>query len=506
MERARSPPPPPGSAALRADMVAKLKRAASLPRMKDGRRPPMPMHAEGVSEGERVTPHSTDPDVERRRAAHALGHEPDTETEGESGTVSEPTPNVGMGFAYGRTDSMRTVRPSDHSGDGGSSVDTGLKRSATTAGKIESQGGLHFPSQEDGEDAPTEPGPASTTTASPPPTPRKRTRSRSRSRSLERKKIAQQLKQMQEEDSQISSTDDQVPPIPRSGPEAIGPHSPFGFGTPTVAPYEPSRAQSPTQFDGFAAAAAARNAVRTPPPLAILQQQYQARSRSPTPNLLGSPMYQIPLPLSPASPSMPVTGLPTLDNIRDRLGDRLGANIFRSNSAAARILQQGQADEHQIPLPPSRVNTPAAMSSRAGTPGPALGRSNTTGGLMGMSQAGAGAGDRNAARRELFKKIGGRVEKDRGAGDGDQTSGAEDTVLMNGRVTPFGTMRAMTPGMRSPTPGAGVRVQTPTPRAQTPGGADDGGTSSAPGTPTPGKSRRRSHGRRKSRSSGVNAV
>ncbi|QRV79273.1 Sec7 guanine nucleotide exchange factor [Ceratobasidium sp. AG-Ba] len=512
-------------------MVAKLKRAASLPRMKDGRRPPMPMHAEGVSEGERVTPHSTDPDVERRRAAHALGHEPDTETEGESGTVSEPMRSVGMGFAYGRTDSMHTVRPSDHhqkpkpENGGGSGSGSGLQRSATTGGKIESQSMLRFPTEEDGEDdrpgqeqtvSHLEPGleTAPTPTAPPASSPRKRTRSRSRSRSLERKKIAQQLKLQQEEDAQMSSsTDDQVPPVPLPGPDTIGVYSSLGYMSPTMPgalPYTPSRAQSPTQFDGFAAAAAARKAARTPPPLALLQQ-IQARSRSPTPNLLGSPIFQMPpLPLSPTSPALPASGLPTLDNIRDRLGDRLGANLFRSNSAAARILQQGGvvgAEEHQIPLPPSRVNTPAAMSSRAGTPGPGLGRSNTTGNLMGMgmSPGGAGIGDRNAARQALFKKIGGRVENNRGGGgDGDQTSGAEDTVLMNGRSTPFrtGTPGAGMGGMRSPTPGGG-RVQTPTPRAQTPGGVDDGGTSSVPGTPTPGRSRRRSHGRRKSRSSGV---
>ncbi|KZS98240.1 hypothetical protein SISNIDRAFT_492609 [Sistotremastrum niveocremeum HHB9708] len=43
------------AADVRADAVAKLKRAASLPRMKDGRRPAMAMHREGVgvSEGER---------------------------------------------------------------------------------------------------------------------------------------------------------------------------------------------------------------------------------------------------------------------------------------------------------------------------------------------------------------------------------------------------------------------------------------------------------------------
>lgn len=37
----------------RMQAVAKLKRAASLPRMKDGRRPPIAMHTDGVSEGER---------------------------------------------------------------------------------------------------------------------------------------------------------------------------------------------------------------------------------------------------------------------------------------------------------------------------------------------------------------------------------------------------------------------------------------------------------------------
>ncbi|THH29195.1 hypothetical protein EUX98_g4997 [Antrodiella citrinella] len=42
---------PPSVAEQRATAVAKLKRAASLPRMKDGRRPPM--HVEAVSEGER---------------------------------------------------------------------------------------------------------------------------------------------------------------------------------------------------------------------------------------------------------------------------------------------------------------------------------------------------------------------------------------------------------------------------------------------------------------------
>ncbi|CAE6532375.1 unnamed protein product [Rhizoctonia solani] len=520
MDRARSPPPPPGSAALRADMVAKIRRAASLPRMKDGRRPPMPMHVEGVSEGERVIPHSEDPEVERRRAAHAVGHEPDTETEGESGTVSEPTPNVGV---YGRTDSLRTIRPNDTPKEPPA---TGLQRSATTGGKIESQKSTipmpKSPGTDDGdytEDDPavaavgsntrppplvipsTNEHPVPQIAPAPPPRKRTRSRSRSRSRSLERKRIAQQLKLMEEEAQMSSSTDDQIPPIPDPGPDALGPYSPLAYATPmsmTPHPLPASRAQSPAME--LVMAAAMRNAARTPP-LAMLQQQIQARavSRSPTPNMLGSPIFHTPM--SPTTPMLLNPGVPSLDHIRDRLG----ANLFRSKSAAERM-QQG--DEHHIPLPPSRVNTPSALS-RANTPGPGLGRSNTTGNLIGPT---APAGDRNAVRQAMLRKIGGRVEKDRG--DGDQTSGAEDTVLMHGRVTPFGG-RPITPGiangMRPNTPGNGARVNTPGVRSPTPGGrggaqTPDGGVSSNPGTPTPGKRNRRSHGRRKSRGGVVSVV
>ncbi|CAE6438258.1 hypothetical protein ACGC1H_007008 [Rhizoctonia solani] len=516
MDRARSPPPPPGSAALRADMVAKLKRAASLPRMKDGRRPPMPMHAEGVSEGERVITHSEDPQVERRRAAHAVGHEPDTETEGESGTVSEPTPNVG---AYGRTDSLRTIRPNDTPKEPSTS---GLQRSATTGGKIESQKSTipmpKSPATDDGdwtEDDPavaaivsntrpsqlvipsTNEQPVPQIAPAPPPRKRTRSRSRSRSRSLERKRIAQQLKLMEEEAQMSSSTDDQIPPIPDPGPDALGPYSPLAYATPmssmTPHPLPASRAQSPVME--LAMAAAMRNAARTPP-LAMLQQiQARAASRSPTPNLLGSPIFQTPM--TPTTPMMLASGVPlnpgvpTLDHIRDRLG----AQLFRSKSAAERM-QQG--DEHQVPLPPSRVNTPSALS-RANTPGPSLGRSNTTGNHIGPPVP---AGDRSVVRIAMLKMVDSRVNKDRA--DGDQTSGAEDTILMHGRATPFGG-RPITPGMangmRPHTPGNGVRANTPGVRSPTPGGrgTPDGGVPSTPGTPTQGKRNRRSHGKRKSR-------
>ncbi|KAJ7703117.1 hypothetical protein B0H17DRAFT_975117 [Mycena rosella] len=59
--------------------VAKLKRAASLPRMKDGRRPPM--HVEAVSEGEKVNT-----DDERKEELDT----PPSEPRVEDGTVPEP--------------------------------------------------------------------------------------------------------------------------------------------------------------------------------------------------------------------------------------------------------------------------------------------------------------------------------------------------------------------------------------------------------------------------------
>ncbi|KAI0360829.1 hypothetical protein OH77DRAFT_1446007 [Trametes cingulata] len=68
---------PSSAAEQRATAVAKLKRAASLPRMKDGRRPPM--HVEAVSEGERSN-------SEERRDAQAQ----DEAEQGPNGYPDEP--------------------------------------------------------------------------------------------------------------------------------------------------------------------------------------------------------------------------------------------------------------------------------------------------------------------------------------------------------------------------------------------------------------------------------
>ncbi|RPD63643.1 hypothetical protein L227DRAFT_357362 [Lentinus tigrinus ALCF2SS1-6] len=76
----------------RATAVAKLKRAASLPRMKDGRRPPM--HVEAVSEGERSQGEERNPGEERNdgeeRSGRSLSREGSSGRElGEEATANE---------------------------------------------------------------------------------------------------------------------------------------------------------------------------------------------------------------------------------------------------------------------------------------------------------------------------------------------------------------------------------------------------------------------------------
>jgi serine/arginine repetitive matrix protein 2 len=78
---------PSSIAEQRATAVAKLKRAASLPRMKDGRRPPM--HVEAVSEGERVDGEKLEEESAFESDSGKRGS-PDAPEVSESGGTSEP--------------------------------------------------------------------------------------------------------------------------------------------------------------------------------------------------------------------------------------------------------------------------------------------------------------------------------------------------------------------------------------------------------------------------------
>lgn len=88
------PGSPAAKAEQRAVLVAKLKRAASLPRMKDGRRPPM--HAEAVSESEKGPPETSEPttDGEDTNPQEPTSAEPQYHQDGpEQPTLEEPESN-----------------------------------------------------------------------------------------------------------------------------------------------------------------------------------------------------------------------------------------------------------------------------------------------------------------------------------------------------------------------------------------------------------------------------
>lgn len=81
---------PDVAAEQRANAVARLRRAASLPRMKDGRRPPVPMHGEagGVSEGE---PKQGEGKADEQTTGTTLEAETNTESAGNPPIAAIPT-------------------------------------------------------------------------------------------------------------------------------------------------------------------------------------------------------------------------------------------------------------------------------------------------------------------------------------------------------------------------------------------------------------------------------
>ena len=101
---------PPTVAEQRATAVARLKRAASLPRMKDGRRPPM--HVEAVSEGERVEK----PDEESARDSDEKPATPEA-TEGAQPEVDE---TVAVGG-----EAVTDTRDGERQGDGEDKAECG---------------------------------------------------------------------------------------------------------------------------------------------------------------------------------------------------------------------------------------------------------------------------------------------------------------------------------------------------------------------------------------------
>ncbi|EKM54123.1 uncharacterized protein PHACADRAFT_257745 [Phanerochaete carnosa HHB-10118-sp] len=290
-----------------------LKRAASLPRMKDGRRPPM--HVQAVSEGE--------------RAENDL---PDEESAPDSDEKPDASP--------GRTDVAERVDLATR---------TEAEPEAEQDEKVEEQPRQPRPEErledraeaidDKGGDVPPSDGPPER-----PSTPARKRRSRSRARSRGSKDLRNKPKTPPPVNNESSADEyvaEDVPPSP-----------------PVVSPI-------PSHFAAFPSAGLLRSAI------------------SPVPGMF-YPMT------SPSTPMMP----PTLDEIQK--------GLFRSNSVGAqRMMAMSKLTGEPIDMSLAQTVTP-------------LGRSNTV--------SGGERGERVAARRNLLRRLGERVEK----ADADQTSGTDD--------------------------------------------------------------------------------
>ncbi|KAG9018564.1 hypothetical protein FRB90_011393 [Tulasnella sp. 427] len=388
---------PPDDRQVRAFAVAKLKRAASLPRMRDGRR--LPMHGEAFSEGERATP-SPDPttvtvDDENNLTGeetvqnaknpyqdHAGQPPPQTAQESSNlNTSSDSTPATpATPIAHADHDNAAEIehhptpparhpaasskpllgrsppQPSPHPGpsslhlesndasanpDMEAEDDYDQEQNPQDSSLRSSAVGVH---QTESEDAEPESNPSRTTT----PTTaggssrRRKRRSRSRSRTRSKDLSREALGQSSGDESTTAATSLPPPPVPIS---------------PFLASVNPSPRLPPTL-----------NPQTPPPPRATAGRPFLPTPISP---FLGAST-------SPTSASP----LPSLDAIR--------AGLIRSNSATGRMmafhkLTGGTESPEPMSLPPSA---------------PGLSRSNTVTG-----------GERLAVRNMMFRTLGGRIKE-----------------------------------------------------------------------------------------------
>ncbi|KAI0268680.1 hypothetical protein BC834DRAFT_866706 [Gloeopeniophorella convolvens] len=310
----------------RAFAVAKLKRAASLPRMKDGRRPPM--HVEAVSEGERSqldrqerdAPGQMDDDSPMMSEAQAEDEVEVTPPQPEP--EPEPEPEVEAEHSEARADDPKT------------------------------------------EEEPIISPPATPLLPEETPTKsRRRSRSRSRGRSSKDFKGKARATQSPVPTNAAHSANDSSPD---EGPVLSAPQ-------PTVFTSPPLISPIPAHF--------------------ALLQHAQRFLASPEPGM----MYP--------GTSPPTPMIPTLQEIQR---EALQRGLFRSNSAAARLMALQQ-------LTSSDAFDPSFASPSA-TPPPLPGkifRNNTVSGS---------GGERSAARKVMMRQLGKRLKE----AEAEQTSGGED--------------------------------------------------------------------------------
>ncbi|KAI0063594.1 hypothetical protein BV25DRAFT_395576 [Artomyces pyxidatus] len=313
----------PTAAEQRAFAVAKLKRAASLPRMKDGRRPPM--HVEAVSEGEKSQLERNGDDAEGQQEDESQQEEDSfAVSDGQEGPDAEWVGESSVAVVERNEAKAEEVKPEE---------EPPISPSATP-----------LPS----EDAATK-------------SSRRRSRSRSRGRTSKDFKGKARATQSPLPTSAVLSAND-------SSPDEGPPQSSDTTPAPLLVSPIPSH-------------------------FALLQAQRMFAT--PEPGM----MYP--------GTSPPTPALPTLQDLQREAIQR---GLFRSNSAAARMMAMqfnGGADAYDT-----------SFGSPSGTPPPLPGkifRNNTV--------TGSG-GERSAASKIMMRRLRERVKES----EAEQTSGGEEPV------------------------------------------------------------------------------
>ncbi len=321
----------------RAFAVAKIKRATSLPRMKDGRRPRM--HVEAVSEGERsqlCTP-ELGADGQLSDDSPAMSENQGSDRAHPTQVEHEPGPEPEHGPGPGPEQELEP------------GVDTEYSEPKADDPKTE-------------EELITSPPATPLLPEDTPTKARRRSRSRSRGRGSKDFKGKAKVIQCPHPTNAVPSANDSSPD---EGPIAPTPQPTAFTSTPLISP--------------------------TPAHFALLHAQ----------RMFGSP-----------EPGMiyPGTSPPTpmLLTLQDIQREALQRGLFRSNSAAARLmaLQQLAGAEAYDPLLTSPPVTPPLL------PGKVF-RNNTVGGS---------GGERIAARKMMMRQLGKRFKD----AEAEQTSGGED--------------------------------------------------------------------------------
>ena len=373
---------PDTAAEQRANAVARLRRAASLPRMKDGRRPPVPMHGEagGVSEGERSQ-------GDEKKDDQTTSTPPEAEAEPENAT--DPSRSSPNSTPVATTSAMITDVPTNDVDNKQQDVEE-PEGEAETAVEVEAEVEAEAAAEAETENE-RSPTPASGAESSTTKEKGKR-RSRSRSRSRGSKDLRAKVRAANEAAAAAAQAtlsgdaiDDESPPATINTAQhyfmqlaaahaqgqtgLLSPLSPFGYGAPSGAN-----------------------------------------------NAMSSPM-------SPA-------GIPTLQALQTR---HLQGGLFRSNSAAARLMAMQKLTGEPLDI---NAGINGAGTPRAASP---LGASQAAGGgrlgLSGLTRNNTVAGgERIAARQQLLRRLHDRIqEKERS--DVETTSGAEETGPAPSAVT-----------------------------------------------------------------------